>query len=154
MFAVVQLRGEVNMQASVEDTLDMLNLHDVNHCSLVPETDSYRGMLTKINDFVAFGEPSQSVLATTLSRRAEPPEGSDDVDDDWVSANTEYDSVEDLAAALLAEETTLREVGLSPVLRLHPPRGGHDGIKQPQTSGGQLGEHTSEEIDDLLTAMR
>ena len=154
MFAVVQLRGEVNMQASVDDTLDMLNIHDVNQCSLVPQTDSYRGMLTKVNDYVAFGEPSQSVLATTLRRRAEPPEGNAEVDDDWVSENTEYDSVEDLAAALLAEETTLREVGLSPALRLHPPRGGHDGIKQPRRSGGQLGEHTTEEIDDLLTAMR
>jgi large subunit ribosomal protein L30 len=154
MQAVVQLRGEVNMQASVEDTLDMLNIHDVNHCALVPETDSYRGMLTKVNDYVAFGEPSEAVLATLLRRRAEPAEGAAAVDDEWVAENTDYETVEALAAALLAEETTLREQGLSPVLRLHPPRGGHDGIKQPRPKGGELGKHSTEEIDDLLTAMR
>jgi large subunit ribosomal protein L30 len=154
MYAVVQLRGDVNMQAAVEDTLGMLNIHDVNHCSLVPETESYRGMLTKVNDFVAFGEPSQDVLATLLARRAEPVEGDADVDDEWLAEHTEYDSVEDVAGALLDEETTLRELGLSPVLRLHPPRGGHDGIKQPRSDGGQLGRHSTEEIDALLTAMR
>ena len=154
MQAVVQLRGDVNMQAAVEDTLEMLNVHDVNHCTLVPETDSYRGMLAKVNDYVAFGEPSENVLATLIERRAEPIEGDDDVDDEWVAENTDYDSVEALVDALLAEETTLREQGLSPVIRLHPPRGGHDGIKQPRSNGGQLGKHSTEEIDELLTAMR
>jgi large subunit ribosomal protein L30 len=154
MQAVVQVRGDVNMQAAVEDTLEMLNINDVNHCSLVPETDSYRGMLSKVNDYVAFGEPSRDVLETLIRRRAEPETGDGEVTDEWVEENTDYDSIEDLAAALLAEKTTLREQGLSPVLRLHPPRSGHDGIKQPRTVGGQLGKHSTEEIDDLLTAMR
>ena len=154
MFAVVQLRGDVNMQAAVEDTLDMLNIHDVNHCALVPETDSYRGMLTKVNDYVAFGKPSADVLEQLVARRGEPKEGKATVDDDWVAENTEFDSVGTLTDALLEEETTLREQGLSPVLRLHPPRGGHEGIKQPRRKGGQLGEHSTEEIDALLTAMR
>jgi len=154
MYAVVQLRGDVNMQAAVEDTLGMLNIHDVNHCALVPETDSYRGMLTKVNDYVAFGEPSLEVLETAIRRRAEPAEGDAEVDDEWIEEHTEYDSVADLAEALVAEETTLREQGLSPVLRMHPPRGGHEGIKQPRRTGGQLGEHSTEEIDELLTAMR
>ncbi|MFB6082519.1 MAG: 50S ribosomal protein L30 [Halanaeroarchaeum sp.] len=155
MQAVVQLRGEVNMRQGVRDTLDMLNIHGVNHCALVPETDAYRGMLTKVNDFVAFGEPSQDVLAELLRRRAEPAEGrTADVDDEWIAENTDYADADALATALLAEETTLSAVGLSPTLRLHPPRGGHEGIKQPATTSGELGTHTSEEIDDLLNAMR
>ncbi len=52
-----------------------------------------------------------------------------DVDGEWLAENTEYDDFDALANALLTEETTLRDVGLSPTLRLHPPRGGHDGIK-------------------------
>jgi large subunit ribosomal protein L30 len=154
MQAVVQLRGEVNMQQSVRDTLGMLNLHRVNHCTLVPEQDSTRGMIAKVNDFVAFGEPSTETVAALVETRAEPLEGSDDVDDEWVAANTDYDSIEDLANALVDEETTLREQGLSPVLRLHPPRGGHKGIKHPRNEGGQLGKHSTEEIDSLLTDMR
>ncbi|MGM0398681.1 MAG: 50S ribosomal protein L30 [Halobacteriota archaeon] len=155
MQAVVQLRGDVNMSEAVEDTLDMLNVHGVNHCTLVPERDTYQGMLTKVHDFVAFGEPSEDVLVTLLERRAEPAEGRiADVDEEWLAENTAYEDFEDLAAALLAEETTLKEQGLSPTLRLHPPRGGHDGIKHAATTSGQLGRHTTEEIDDLLNAMR
>jgi len=154
MQAIVQLRGEVNMRETVEDTLDMLNVHSVNHCALVPETETYRGMVAKVNDYVAYGEPSADVLASLIARRAEPAEGDADIDDEWLAENTDYESVEDFADALLAEETTLREQGLSPVLRLHPPRGGHKGIKQPQADGGQLGKHTTEEIDSLLTDMR
>jgi len=154
MQAVVQIRGEVNMQGSVADTLEMLNIHNVNHCALVPETETYSGMVAKVNDYVAFGEPSEDVLAELLAKRAEPAEGDADVDDEWVAEHTEYDDVADLAGALLAEETTLRDAGLTPVLRLHPPRGGHDGIKQPVSDGGQLGKHTTEEIDSLLTEMR
>lgn len=154
MQAIVQLRGEVNMNYEVKDTLSMLNLHRVNHCALVPEHETFRGMVSKVNDHVAYGEPSQDVVETLLRTRAEPAEGSDEIDDEWLDENTEYDSVEALAEALLAEETTLREQGLTPVLRLHPPRGGHQGIKHPASDGGQLGKHTTEEIDDLLTAMR
>ena len=154
MQAVVQLRGDVNMSASVEDTLAMLNLHGVNHCALVPETASYRGMIAKVNDFVAFGEPSLDTLVTLIERRAEPAEGAADVDDDWVAEHTDYDDVEALAEALLAEETTLRAQGLAPALRLHPPRGGHRGIKRPVAAGGDLGGHETADIDDLLEAMR
>ena len=155
MKAVVQLRGEVNRTSAVDDTLAMLNVHEVNHATLIPDTDTYRGMLTKVHDFVAYGEPSTDVLATLLARRAEPLEGRQaDVDEDWLAAHTDYEDFESLAEALLAEETTLREQGLSPTLRLHPPRGGHDGIKKPTAEGGQLGKHTTDEINDLLESMR
>jgi large subunit ribosomal protein L30 len=120
----------------------------------VPETDAYRGMITKVNDFVAHGEPSQDVLETVLHTRAEPLEGDADVDDEWVAEHTDYDDVAALAEALLSDETTLREQGLSPTIRLHPPRGGHDGIKHPTAEGGQLGKHTTEEINTLLKSMR
>jgi large subunit ribosomal protein L30 len=154
MLAVVKIRGEVNISADVEDTFEMLNIHSVNHCALVPETETYEGMVAKVNDYVAFGEPSRDVLASLLEARGEPETGSADVDDEWVAENTDYDDVHDLAGALLDEETTLRKAGLAPALRLHPPRGGHDGIKQPVSDGGELGNHSTEEIDDLLTDMR
>lgn len=154
MKAVVQIRGEVDMTQSTKDTLEMLNIHRVNHCALVPDGDTYRGMITKVNDYTAYGEPSQDVLETLLRKRAEPAEGSDDVDDEWVADNTDYDDVADLASALLDDETTLREQGLAPVLRLHPPRGGHDGLKHPVAEGGELGKHDTDEIDSLLEAMR
>ncbi|GAA0726412.1 large subunit ribosomal protein L30 [Halorubrum trapanicum] len=154
MQAIVQLRGDVNLEYGVEDTLDMLNVGRVNHATFIPETDSYRGMITKVNDVVAFGEPSVEAVARTIALRGEPLEGSADVDDEWIDDNTEYADLEALAEALVDEETTLRDQGLSPTLRLHAPRGGHEGIKHPVIEGGELGEHTTEEIDSLLEAMR
>ena len=151
--AIVQLRGEVNQSQAVRDTLEMLNLGQVNHATLVPETPEYRGMITKVNDWVAFGEPSVEVVAELLGRRGEPIEGSAEIDDEWVAENTDYDDVEALATALVDEETTLQKQGLSPTLRLHPPRGGHDGIKHPVKEGGELGDH-DDGIDELLEAMR
>jgi large subunit ribosomal protein L30 len=154
MRALVQLRGEVNQDGDVRDTLGMLNLHRVNHATLVPETDTYTGMVTKVNDWVAHGEPSAEIVETLIRRRAEPAEGDADIDDEWVAEHTDYDGVEALAAALVAEETKLQDQGLSPTLRLHPPRGGHDGIKHPIKEGGSLGKQSTEEIDALLEAMR
>ena len=154
MRAVVQIRGEINTSAAVQDTLEMLNLHAANHCTLVPETDAYEGMITKVNDYVAHGRPSAGSVATLLRRRAEPLEGDAEIDDDWVATHTAHENVDALATALVDEATTLREAGLSPAIRLHPPRGGHDGLKHPTAVGGQLGRHEPEEIDRLLEAMR
>ena len=154
MEAIVQLRGEVNQSQGVRDTLSMLNLHRVNHATLVPETDTYRGMITKVNDWVAHGTPSVETVALLIEQRGEPAEGDADIDDEWVSEHTDYDDVEALAAAVCDEETTLQEQGLSPTLRLHPPRGGHDGVKHPTTEGGALGKQSTETIDDLLQTMR
>lgn len=154
MQAIVQLRGPVNTSQSVRDTLGMLNLGRVNHCTFVPEMASYRGMITKVTDVVAVGEPSAEVVATLLERRAEPVGGTQGIDDEWVDEHTDYESVEDLADALCDDEVTLAEAGLEPVLRLHPPRGGHDGIKQHRSDGGQLGKHETEDIDELLYQMR
>lgn len=154
MQAVVQLRGEVDMSGATEDTLRMMNIHSVNHCAFVPETDSYRGMITKVNEYVAHGTPSVEVIETLLSTRAEPAEGDAEVDEEWLAEHTDYDDFSALAEAIADEETTLSEQGLTPVLRLHPPRGGHEGIKHPTKEGGQLGKHTTEEIDELLEAMR
>ncbi len=154
MKALVQIRGNVNMHGDIQDTLEMLNITRVNHATFVPETDTYTGMVSKVNDYVAHGEPSQETVELLLANRADPDEGEADIDDGWVAEHTDYDDISALAEALLAEETTLQEAGLSPTLRLHPPRGGHDGIKHPVKEGGELGPHGTEDIDALLEAMR
>ena len=154
MQAIIQLRGPVNMSGAVEDTLAMLNLHRVNHCALVPETETYRGMITKVNEYVAHGEPSVEVLSTVLERRVESENSDETVDETWLEAHTEYDDFDALATALIEEETTLRDQGLSPVPRLHPPRGGHRGQKHPTAEGGQIGVHDTDQINELLEAMR
>ncbi|AWB27923.1 50S ribosomal protein L30 [Halococcoides cellulosivorans] len=151
MEALVQLRGEVDMTGKTQDTLEMLNLGRVNHATVVPETDAYNGMIAVVNDYVAHGEPSADVLGTVIERRGAATEA-DSVEAALDAAG--YDDATAAAEALLDEETTLRDLGLEPTLRLHPPRGGHDGIKQPKQTGGQLGPADTDRMDDLLEAMR
>ena len=154
MRALVQIRGSVNMNQDIQDTLEMLNIERTNHATLVPESEAYTGMVSKVNDYVAHGVPSVETVELLLSTRAEPAEGSADIDDEWVAEHTDYDDLSALAEALVDDETKLQDQGLSPTLRLHPPRGGHDGIKHPTKEGGQLGKHETDDIDELLEAMR
>ncbi|RLI03879.1 50S ribosomal protein L30, partial [Candidatus Bathyarchaeota archaeon] len=42
LFAVVRLRGQVNVNRKIKDTLAMLRLHKRYHCVIVPDTPSYR----------------------------------------------------------------------------------------------------------------
>jgi len=150
-YGVLQVRGEVNQSGEVRDTLDMLNLGNVNHFTIVPDEDSYRGMVFKVNDYVAYGEPDSDTVALLLRERGETPEG-EAVDDDHVDAESEYSDVDSLAEALVEGETTLRDAGLSPTIRLHPPRKGHDGVKKAASEGGVLGYH-GDDLDELLRRM-
>jgi len=150
-YGIVRVRGDADTPSDVDDTLDMLNLTQMNAFTVVPEEDTYRGMVQKVNDYVAYGEPEASTLAVLLEERGETFEGGD-VDDEF-AAEQGYDSVNDLAEAVVSGETTLREAGVDPTVRLHPPRKGHDGIKHSYKQGGVLGNH-GEDINDLLRRMR
>jgi large subunit ribosomal protein L30 len=150
-YGIVRVRGDADTPADVGDTFDMLNLPQTNAFTVVPEEDTYRGMVQKVNDYVAYGEPDSETVALLLKERGETLEGGD-VDEEF-AAEQGYDSVNDLAEAVVSGETTLREAGIDPTVRLHPPRKGHDGIKHSYKQGGVLGNH-GDEIDDLLRRMR
>jgi large subunit ribosomal protein L30 len=148
---IVRVRGDADTPSDVDDTLDMLNLGQVNAFTVVSEDDTYTGMVQKVNDYVAYGEPDAATVAVLLENRGETVEGGE-VDDAFAS-DRGYDGVAELAEAVVEGETTLREEGVDPTVRLHPPRKGHDGIKQSYKQGGVLGNH-GDDIDELLRRMR
>ena len=61
---------------------------------------------------------------------------------------------EEVAKQVASGKVTLKSLGISNVLRLHPPRKGHKrkGIKAPYSSGGALG-NMGKEIGELLMRM-
>jgi len=151
MYGVVRVRSDADTPSDVDDTLDMLNLGQVNAFTVVPEEDTYTGMVQKVNDYVAYGEPDAATVALLLDERGETLEGGE-VDDAYAS-DRGYGSLDELAEAVADGETTLRDEGVNPTVRLHPPRKGHDGIKQSYKQGGVLGNH-GDDIDELLRRMR
>lgn len=151
MLAAVRLRGEVNVDKKIKDTLSLLNLHKINHCVLVPNTPSYKGMLQVVKDYVAFGEVEPEMLAKLLQKRARLP-GNRSLSDDVLKGNSEFGSVEELSKAIIEGKASIEDLNLKPVLRLHPPRGGLKNIKW-HFSKGELG-YQGEEINNLLNKMR
>lgn len=153
MYAVVRLRGQVNVRYTIEDTMKMLRLHKVNHCVFVPEDPHYKGMVQKVKDYVAYGKIDAKTLAEVLENRGRL-EGDTRLTEEYIRENTDYDSIQAFAEAVVEGKASLKDVPkLKPVFRLHPPRKGHAGIKRTVQQGGELGNH-GENINVLLHKMR
>jgi large subunit ribosomal protein L30 len=151
-FAVLRLRGKGDLRADVRDTLRMLHLTRQNHCSIVPEDPTMRGMLQLVKDHITWGEVDPEVLAKLLLRRGRQI-GDLPIDDGFVKAHSKYKSIWDLSQAIAKGDATLGEVQtLRPMLRLPPPRKGFRGIKRGYNDGGDLG-YRGKAINDLLLRM-
>ena len=155
MYAIVRLRGTVNIKPEIKSTLKLLRLHRVNHCVLVDENAYYAGMIQKVKDYVAWGEISSDILELLLSRRGRL-EGGKRLNEDYIQTNTPFSSMKELADAMAEGKLAMKDLGavkIKPVFRLHPPRKGHRGIKRTIKQGGELGYHGAS-INELLYKMR
>ena len=47
---VIRVRANQGVNHSIRETMDYLNLTRVNHAVLIPETETYAGMLKKSKD--------------------------------------------------------------------------------------------------------
>jgi len=151
-YAVIRVRGSVNVKSEIKDTLKMLRLNRVNHCVLLPKTRSYSGMLQKVKDYVTWGEIKPDTLAKMIIHRGKLI-GDEKISDSYVKKNSKYKSVISFAKAVSQEEARYQDLkDIKPVIRLHPPRKGYEGVKKSFKSGGALG-YRGEEINELIERM-
>ena len=156
-YAVVRIRSGIKSAEGVSDTLMLLNLNRTNHCAVIPETDSYKGMLAMVKDYVTWGEINAETLAMLIKAKGKLEEG-EAVDDAMVKAHTGYESTAVLAKAVADNKFVLNDfLGMKPVFRLPPPSKGYEGVKNHYnisrpTHGGSLG-YRGEAINDLLKKM-
>ena len=140
IFAVVRVRGRRKRSAEIQETLKRLNLHRSNHCVLVKPTPSVLGMLKKVEAFITYGPVDDATLKLLLQKRAE--------------RGKEKAVIEDLdsAVAKMKEDpkSATKELNISPVFRLRPPRKGWKGIKRHYPMGA-LGKRP--EMNSLLRRM-
>ena len=151
---VVRVRSNVNVERSIRETMDYLNLTKVNHAVIIPENEQYRGMLQKAKDYITWGEASQEMVEKMLSNRGRMS-GDHPLKDSDVKDNTDYKNIGDFAKAIASNDATVKQVpGLKRVFRLHPPRGpkGWGGIKRSFVLGGALGSR-GDKIDSLVDRM-
>ena len=151
MFAIVRLRGEVNVRPEIRDTLQMLRIHRVNHCVVVNEDPHFRGMIQKVKDYVAWGKIDDDTLAMLLERRGRLS-GNRRLTDQFLKENTSYGSFKELAVAINSGSVSFKELGLKPIFRLHPARKGLKTTKKTAQQGGDMGFR--QDLADLIKRMR
>ena len=151
-YAVIRVRGTVNVRGNISDTLKMLRLHKVNHCVLIPDTPEYKGMLQKVKDYVTWGEVDAETLTALIQGRGKLI-GNKEVTDEYVKSNSKYKSISGFSKSIVSGDTKYPDLkSVKPVIRLHPPLKGYEGIKRAYTVGGALG-YRGKEINKLLGRM-
>ncbi len=150
-FAVVRVRGTVNIKGDIRDTLKMLRLNRANHCVIVPDDPCFRGMLNKAKDYVTWGEADPDTLTIMLHNFGHVV--GHKLNDTYIKNNTQYKSLRAYAKAVCEGKEVLSKLkDIKPVMRLHPPLKGYGGVKRPWKDGGALG-YRGTDINRLLERM-
>lgn len=159
VYAIIRLRGTVNIPHEVEHTLKLLRLHRKYHCVIYPSNlPGLAGMLDKVKDYVTWGEIDRETLIKLLHVRGRVPGGKKLTDEYVDSKLGQYNirgGITALADAILEGRIQLHKIAgiVKPVFRLHPPRGGFKGtIKKPYAQGGETGYRGSD-INELIERM-
>ena len=151
---VIRVRSDRTVERSIRETMEHLNLTRVNHAVLIPEHESYAGMLQKVKDFVTWGEVSAEAIAGLIRDRGRLI-GDKPVTNADVKAATDYKNIDAFAKAIASGDATTKDMEtLKRVFRLHPPRGnkGWGGVKRHFTVGGALG-FRGDAIEELAARM-
>ncbi|HJX04576.1 MAG TPA: 50S ribosomal protein L30 [Thermoplasmata archaeon] len=150
--AIVRVRGHAKIRHQAVKTMNMMRLNRVNHCVVLPQNQTTKGMLFAVKDYVTWGEVNPETLARLLFQRGEII-GGKRLTDAYVKENSKYQSILSFAKAVEKGEATLAEVkGLKPVIRLPPPRTGYESTKHTYPDGGALG-YRGAEIEKLINKM-
>lgn len=151
---VIRVRSDIGVRRDIKQTMHNLNLTRVNHAVLIPESETYAGMLQKAKDYITWGEVDADTIATLIGERGRLM-GNKPITDEVIKESTDFKNISEFAAAMATGDATYKSIdGMKPVFRLHPPRGaqGMGGIKRAFTVGGALGNR-GEAISKLATRM-
>lgn len=153
MFAVVRLSGTVGIRKEISDTMRMLRLNHANECTLLPETESMKGMLQKCKDYVTWGEIDNETLIELLKKRLRMKKSNmKKVAENDLKEIAGYDTFEKFSQDLIEGKIKVRDFEiLQPVFRLTPPSKGFKSLKEhfPRGEAGYRGK----DINDLLRRM-
>ena len=152
IFVAVRVKGTVNIKPDIRRTLHLLRLTRANHCVLLEEKPSYKGMLQVAKDYITWGEIDKDVLSKLINLRGKL-KGNKDITDDYIKSATSYNSIETLSQAIVDNKFKYKDIpDVKPIFRLSPPKKGYEGIKRSFVNKGALG-YRRKEINKLLERM-
>ena len=104
---VVRVRSNVNVERSIRETMDYLNLTKVNHAVIIPENDQYRGMLQKAKDYITWGEATEATVEKMLTERGRMS-GDSPLTDAVVKDSTDFKNIKEFAKSVTSGESTVK----------------------------------------------
>jgi len=140
---VIRVRGTIHARHDIEMTLDQLHLTRPNHATVLPEAEAFRGMITKVQGYVTWGEAEPETVEALLKERGVTVEG-----ERLAAAGAD---VPGLSKTILTGGL-VRAPSLRPLFRLRAPKGGWRSTKKPFALGGALG-YRGRAINDLAKRM-
>jgi len=137
LLVVIRISGMVKVKKDIVQTLDRMRLRRKYACVLMDGSDkNIKGMLENVKHYVAYGVIDKDTLIKLIEARA-------------VSVEKKKIDAEKIANELIGGKK-LKELGLKPFFRLHPPR---KGIKSKlQYPKGVLGNN-KKDINKLIERM-
>jgi len=137
------------MHPDARRTLELLRLKTANQLVLIPDTETHRGMLRRVNPYVAWGEPNLETVKEILKRQ-------DARLLERLLASLKLGGIEELAEKLVTgnvDPALLKRLGVTLSVRLRPPRRGFGGsIKRPYAAKGVYGMR-GQDIDGVIRRM-
>jgi len=122
--AVIRIRGQTKLRKKIKDALKILSLNKKFTCVVFNATPSILGMITKVKDYVTFGEINEETFNSLKEKRGKK-----------------------------TKDKQGKEI-YKKFFRLNPPKGGFErkGTKVAFKAGGALGDR-KEKINDLIKKM-
>ncbi len=152
VYAVIRVRGTVNIKPDIKKTMQMLRLTRANHCVLLEENAVYKGMLQMVKDYTTWGEINKETLIKLLSARGKLI-GDKPLTEEYLKKAAPYHSFEKLSEAIIENKVNFKDIPeVKPLFRLNPPKKGHRTVKRSFVNKGSLG-YRKDAINTLIERM-
>ncbi|MFH0936165.1 MAG: 50S ribosomal protein L30 [Candidatus Woesearchaeota archaeon] len=151
--AIIRIKGKAGLKKTVKDTFLLLRLYKKNSCVVVPNTQSYVGMLTKIKDCSTWGEIDEQTFKLLLEKRGRLP-GNKQLTNEYLQQKLKI-NIDQFAKEFINFKKELKDIpGLKLFFKLTPPRQGFEdkGIKVQFSQGGVLG-YRKDKINNIIQRM-
>ena len=150
--AAIRIRGEIGLSGENEYTMSLLKLFNKNYCVVVNNSKNYVGMLTKIKDYITWGEVNEETIFLLIKNRGRLA-GNKKITEEYLKEKNI--NLNEFVNEFVSDKKTFRDIpGLKQFFRLKPPTHGFErgGIKRPFSLGGVLG-YRKDRINDLIKRM-
>ncbi len=152
VYAVIRVRGSVNVKPDIRRTMQLLRLTRANHCVLLEENTVHKGMLQIVKDYTTWGEINKETLTKLMMARGRLI-GDKPLTEEYLKKAAPYHSFEKLSEAILENKVKYKDIPeVKPLFRLNPPRKGHRTVKRSFVNKGSLG-YRKDAINPLIERM-